>query len=95
MCGDGEIYIAGGVESMSRAPFVIGKSTSPFDRTPQLFDTTMGWRFINKNLSALHHPFGMGETAENVAKQWNISREAQENKLSPPSAFPLGKDQSS
>ena len=78
MCGDGEIYIAGGVESMSRAPFVIGKSTSPFDRTPQLFDTTMGWRFINKNLSALHHPFGMGETAENVAKQWNISRESQD-----------------
>ncbi|MBP6455433.1 MAG: acetyl-CoA C-acyltransferase [Chitinophagaceae bacterium] len=78
MCGDGEIYIAGGVESMSRAPFVVAKSTSAFDRTPQLFDTTMGWRFINKNLSALHHPFGMGETAENVAKQWNISREAQD-----------------
>ncbi len=77
-CGDGEMYIAGGVESMSRAPFVVAKSTSAFDRTPQLFDTTMGWRFINKNLSALHHPFGMGETAENVAKQWNISREAQD-----------------
>jgi 3-oxoadipyl-CoA thiolase len=78
MCDDGEIYIAGGVESMSRAPFVVSKSTSAYDRTPQLFDTTMGWRFINKNLSALHHPFGMGETAENVAKQWNISREAQD-----------------
>lgn len=77
-CGDGEIYIAGGVESMSRAPYVMSKSTSAFDRNTQLFDTTMGWRFINPNLSALYHPYTMGETAENVAKQWNISREAQD-----------------
>jgi 3-oxoadipyl-CoA thiolase len=77
-CGDAEMMIACGVESMSRAPFVMPKSTSAFDRSTQIFDTTMGWRFVNKNLSALHHPYTMGETAENVAKQFNISREAQD-----------------
>ena len=78
MCGDAEMIIACGVESMTRAPFVIGKSETAFDRSSEMFDTTMGWRFINKNLSALHYPFGMGETAENVAKQWNISRQEQD-----------------
>jgi 3-oxoadipyl-CoA thiolase len=77
-CGDADLMIACGVESMSRAPFVMPKSTSAFDRNAQIFDTTMGWRFINKNLSALHHPYSMGETAENVAKQFNISREVQD-----------------
>jgi 3-oxoadipyl-CoA thiolase len=77
-CGDAELMIACGVESMSRAPFVIPKSMSAFDRNAQIFDTTMGWRFVNKNLSELHYPFSMGETAENVAKQFNISREAQD-----------------
>jgi 3-oxoadipyl-CoA thiolase len=77
-CGDAEMMIACGVESMSRAPFVMPKSTSAFDRTAQIFDTTMGWRFVNKNLSALHHPYTMGETAENVAKQYNITRQAQD-----------------
>jgi 3-oxoadipyl-CoA thiolase len=77
-CGDAELMIACGVESMSRAPFVMSKSSSAYDRSPQMFDTTMGWRFINKKLSELHHPYTMGETAENVAKQWNISREAQD-----------------
>jgi 3-oxoadipyl-CoA thiolase len=77
-CGDAELMIACGVESMSRAPFVMPKSTSAFDRNAQIFDTTMGWRFVNKNLSALHHPYSMGETAENVAKQFNISREMQD-----------------
>jgi len=77
-CGEGEIFIAGGVESMTRAPFVIGKSDKPFGRGQELFDTTMGWRFINPKLSALYHPYTMGETAENVAKQWNISREDQD-----------------
>ena len=77
-CGDAELMIAGGVESMSRAPFVMSKSGSAYDRTPQMFDTTMGWRFINAALSAMYHPYTMGETAENVAKQWNISREAQD-----------------
>ncbi|KAA5536706.1 acetyl-CoA C-acyltransferase [Taibaiella lutea] len=77
-CGEGEIFIAGGVESMTRAPFVMGKSDKPFGRSQEMFDTTMGWRFINPKLSALYHPYTMGETAENVAKQWNISREAQD-----------------
>ena len=77
-CGDAEIMIACGVESMSRAPFVMPKSISAFDRNAQIFDTTMGWRFINKNLSDLHQPYTMGETAENVAKQYKVSREAQD-----------------
>lgn len=76
--GDAELIIASGVESMSRAPFVMPKSSSAFDRNAQIFDTTMGWRFINPALSAMYHPFTMGETAENVAKQWNISRHAQD-----------------
>lgn len=78
MCGDGELFIACGVESMSRAPFVLSKSKTAFGRDAELYDTTMGWRFINEKLSALHHPYTMGETAENVAKQWNISRTAQD-----------------
>jgi acetyl-CoA C-acetyltransferase len=78
MCGDGELFIACGVESMSRAPFVLPKQTEAFARKTELFDTTMGWRFINEKLSALHHPYTMGETAENVAKQWNISRQEQD-----------------
>lgn len=78
MCGDGELMIACGVESMSRAPFVMGKAESAFSRNAQLFDTTIGWRFINPALSKLHHPFSMGETAENVAERWKISREEQD-----------------
>lgn len=77
-CGEGELYIAGGVESMTRAPFVVPKSSQPFAREPQIFDTTMGWRFVNPALSALYQPYTMGETAENVAKEWNISRAAQD-----------------
>jgi 3-oxoadipyl-CoA thiolase len=79
MCGDGLLYIAGGVESMTRAPFVTAKQDSAWGRKTESYDTTIGWRFINKNLAAMYHPFSMGETAENVAKQWNISREAQDN----------------
>ncbi len=78
MCGDAEMIIACGVESMSRAPFVMAKSTSPFQRSAEVADTTLGWRFINPRLSEKHHPYSMGETAENVASQWNISREAQD-----------------
>ena len=78
MCGDGELFIACGVESMSRAPFVMPKSASAFARDPQVFDTTMGWRFTNSRLSSQYHPYSMGETAENVARQWNISRHAQD-----------------
>jgi 3-oxoadipyl-CoA thiolase len=78
MCGDGDLYIACGVESMTRAPFVIPKSETAFERKPEIFDTTLGWRFINKQLAEQYYPFNMGETAENVAKQWNISRHAQD-----------------
>ena len=78
MCGDGAVYIAGGVESMSRAPFVMGKAENAFARKQALFDTTMGWRFINATLSEKYHPYTMGETAENVATQWSISRAAQD-----------------
>jgi 3-oxoadipyl-CoA thiolase len=77
-CGHGDLIIACGVESMTRAPFVMGKSGTAFSRDTQLFDTTMGWRFVNPALAAMHHPFGMGETAENVARKWNISRHAQD-----------------
>ncbi len=75
--GDGSIYIAGGVESMSRAPMVMSKATSAFDRGHQLFDTTLGWRFTNKKFPA-DYIISMGETAENVAKQWKVSREEQD-----------------
>lgn len=78
MCGDGEIYIAGGVESMTRAPFVQPKATAPFQRVSELFDTTIGWRMVNKQLAEKYYPYSMGETAENVARQWKISREAQD-----------------
>ncbi|HOZ51561.1 MAG TPA: acetyl-CoA C-acyltransferase [Chitinophagaceae bacterium] len=77
-CGDGELMIACGVESMTRAPFVMGKSDSAFSRKAEIFDTTIGWRFINPALSKMFHPFSMGETAENVARQWHISREDQD-----------------
>ena len=76
--GDGNCYIAGGVESMSRAPFVMPKSEEPFSRKAEVYDTTIGWRFINSNLSKLYHPYSMGETAENVAYKWKITREEQD-----------------
>lgn len=76
--GNGDLYIAGGVESMSRAPFVMAKSDSAFGRAPEIYDTTIGWRFTNPALSKLYHPYTMGETAENVAAQWNISRDEQD-----------------
>ena len=75
-CGD--VMVAGGVESMSRAPFVMAKGQTAFDRRFEMHDTTIGWRFTNPKLSKLYHPFSMGETAENVAKKWNISREDQD-----------------
>jgi 3-oxoadipyl-CoA thiolase len=78
MCEDAEVIIACGVESMSRAPFVMAKASSPFQRTTEIVDTTLGWRFVNNKLSGMHYPFSMGETGENVAKKWNISREAQD-----------------
>lgn len=78
MTGNGTVFIAGGVESMTRAPFVMGKAQQPFSREASVYDTTMGWRFINPTLAQLYHPFSMGETAEQVAEKWNITREAQD-----------------
>lgn len=79
IAGDGDLYIAGGVESMTRAPFVMLKSETAFGRVPEIADTTIGWRFTNKKLAELYHPYSMGETAENVAAQWKITREEQDH----------------
>lgn len=76
--GMGDTFVAGGTESMTRAPFVIGKAETAFGRTMKLEDTTLGWRFINPKLSAMHHPYSMGETAENVAEKYHISRADQD-----------------
>lgn len=78
MLNEGEIYIAGGTESMTRAPFAMAKANEAFSRIPEIYDTTIGWRFTNPKLAKIFHPFSMGETAENVAKQWKISREEQD-----------------
>jgi len=76
--GEIELAIAGGVESMSRAPFVMGKATTAFSRDAQIYDTTIGWRFINKLMKAQYGVDSMPETAENVAQQFGISREDQD-----------------
>ncbi len=77
-CGEAEVIIAGGVESMSRAPFVMGKATSAFSRNAEVYDTTIGWRFVNKAMHKQYGTHSMPETAENVAEDFNISREAQD-----------------
>jgi len=76
--GEGDVYLAGGAESMTRAPFVMAKSESAFGRELTAHDTTLGWRFTNPKLNKLHHPFAMGQTAENVAKQFGVTREEQD-----------------
>ena len=76
--GDGELMIAGGVESMSRSPFVIGKAESAFGRTQQMYDTTMGWRFVNPKLKEQYGTDVMPQTAENLAEERGISREDQD-----------------
>ncbi|RNI35169.1 thiolase family protein [Hanamia caeni] len=78
MCGDGNVFLAGGVESMTRAPFVMGKADGAFSRKREMYDSTIGWRFPNKKLTDKYYPYSMGETAENVARQWKISRRAQD-----------------
>ena len=78
MCGEGSCYIGGGVESMTRAPFVMGKSSNAWNRQAEVYDSTIGWRFVNKRLTEKYYPYSMGETAENVAKQWKITREEQD-----------------
>lgn len=77
-CGEQDLVIAGGVESMSRAPFVMAKAESAFSRNAELFDTTLGWRFINKLMQQQYGTDSMPETAENVAEQFSIEREAQD-----------------
>ena len=77
--GEGDVFVAGGVESMTRAPFVMGKPTDAWPRGEQtLYDTTIGWRFTNPRLAEMYHPYSMGETAENVAEAWGVSREDQD-----------------
>ena len=76
--GEADLVIAGGVESMSRAPFVIGKAESAYGRTQTMYDTTMGWRFINRKLDAQYGTDPMPKTAENLAEDFSISREDQD-----------------
>lgn len=76
--GDGDLFVAGGVESMTRAPYVMSKSPQPFGRTAELFDTSIGWRFVNPALEARYGTDSMGQTAENVAETYGISRDDQD-----------------
>jgi 3-oxoadipyl-CoA thiolase len=75
---EGDFFVAGGVESMSRAPFVVGKGDSAFSRKAEMYDTTIGWRFVNKNLKAEFGIDSMPETAENVAEDYQVTREEQD-----------------
>ena len=77
--GDGDVFIAGGVESMTRAPYVMLKAEGAWDRGPRTMeDTTLGWRFVNPRMREAYPPISLGETAECVAEQWTVSRERQD-----------------
>ena len=76
--GEANLLIVGGVESMSRSPFVIPKSETGFSRSTEIYDTTIGWRFVNPKMEQLYGTDSMGETAENVAEEHNINREDQD-----------------
>jgi len=77
--GEADCVLAGGVESMTRAPYVMAKPSRPFDRKPpEIFDTSLGWRFVNPRLAERYEPISMGATAENVAQKYSVSREAQD-----------------
>jgi 3-oxoadipyl-CoA thiolase len=79
IAGDGDLFVAGGEESMTRAPFVTPKAAKPWERADRpLYDTTLGWRFTNPKLAELFPPESMGETGENVAERWGVSREDQD-----------------
>jgi len=78
VAGEADLVLAGGVESMSRAPFVIPKAETAFSRKAEIYDTTIGWRFVNPRLAKKYPPYSMGETAENVAEKYGISREEQD-----------------
>ena len=77
-CGEGELVIAGGSESMSRAPFVMPKADTPFPRKAEIYDTTIGWRLVNRQMKTMYGTDSMPETGENVAERWQISREDQD-----------------
>ncbi|MEX2450098.1 MAG: acetyl-CoA C-acyltransferase, partial [Rhodospirillales bacterium] len=77
-CGEANLMIAGGVESMSRAPFVMAKTTQAFARTTEIYDTTIGWRFVNKKMKEMYGTDAMPETAENVAEDFQITRADQD-----------------
>ncbi|HXX21262.1 MAG TPA: 3-oxoadipyl-CoA thiolase [Candidatus Acidoferrum sp.] len=77
-CGEADLVIAGGVESMSRAPFVMGKADTPFSRNAEIFDTTIGWRFVNPIMESKYGTDSMAETAENVAEEFHIARADQD-----------------
>jgi 3-oxoadipyl-CoA thiolase len=78
--GDGDVFIGGGVESMTRAPYVMAKADAAWDRGErQVYDTTLGWRFVNPKLAQKHYPYSMGETAENVAERWEVGRDLQDS----------------
>ena len=74
LCGDGDIFISGGVENMTRGPWVISKASTPFGRDSKMFDSSFGWRFVNPRLDSLYGTEGMGKTAENLAEKFNINR---------------------
>jgi 3-oxoadipyl-CoA thiolase len=76
--GDGDVYVAGGVENMTRAPYVMSKASKPFARDIELFDTSLGWRFVNPRMKAMFGVDSMGQTAENVAEQFGVSRDDQD-----------------
>lgn len=78
IAGDGDVLIAGGIENMTRAPWVMSKASAAFARDQQLFDSSFGWRFINPKMQELYGTDGMGETAENLAEKYNISRDDQD-----------------
>jgi 3-oxoadipyl-CoA thiolase len=79
MAGDGDAFVAGGVESMTRAPYVMAKAESAYERGQrEVFDTTLGWRFTNPRLADMHYPYSMGETGENVAERCAVTREEQD-----------------
>jgi 3-oxoadipyl-CoA thiolase len=76
---EGDVFVAGGVESMTRAPYVMAKPSGAWDRgSRELFDTTLGWRFTNPRLAESHYPYSMGETGENVAERWEVGRDLQD-----------------
>ena len=76
--GEGDLFISGGVENMTRGPWVISKTSTPFGRDAQMFDSSFGWRFINPKMKEVYGVDGMGETAENLVDMYGISREDQD-----------------